>query len=88
MGHSDERKRLPLSLMTLLNPMGIQTDLLEEVVQQDDSRTRLHPFVVETKPHIKLKVGSLRMVAFILCSPLFGECALTLYLNSIYFNLR
>lgn len=33
---------------------------------QDDSRPWLHPFVVETKPYIKPKGGSLRMMAFLL----------------------
>lgn len=30
---------------------------------QDDNRPHLYPFVVETKPYIKLKGGSLGMLA-------------------------
>lgn len=37
-----------------------------EFVPQNDSRSRLYPFVVETKPYMKVKAGSLGMVAFML----------------------
>lgn len=54
--------------MRLLNPMGVTTErvIRRELVPQDDSRPRLHPFVVKTKPYIKLKGSALRIVAFIL----------------------
>lgn len=63
-----QRKSLPLNLMRLLNLMGVTTErvIRRELAPQDDSRPRLHPFVVETKPYIKLKGGPLRMVAFTL----------------------
>lgn len=62
------RQSLPLNLMRLLNLMGITIErvIRRELAPQDDSRLRLHSFVVETKRYIKLKGGPLRMVAFIL----------------------
>ena len=72
-----KKKRLLLNLIRQLNLTGATT---ARFVLQEDSRLRLHPFVVDTKPYMKLKGGSLRTVAFIVIAFSF-ECTLPLDLH-------